>query len=753
MNATIEARQWRITGQVQGVGFRPFVYRLAQRFGLAGWVRNLTGDVEIVAQGDVAALAGFGNALVTEAPPLARVVIAECRTLAPQPCDGFAIRESGRGTEAHAQIPVDGFVCNDCLRELSDPNDRRYRYPFINCTQCGPRYTLIEALPYDRASTSMAGFVLCARCRAEYENPADRRFHAEPLACPDCGPRLEFVGADSNRIENNHDALAATVDALRRGQIVAVKGIGGYHLLCDAKDDAVVARLRARKHRPHKPLAVMFPPAGNDGLDAVRAMTTLTEAEATSLRDPARPIVLLGKRKPYGLSEHIAPGVGEVGVMLPYSPLHHLLLQDYGAPLVATSGNLHGEPVLTDNQEAGARLAGVADAFLHHNRPIVRPADDSVVRAIHGRTRPMRLGRGLAPLELELPFTLREPVLAVGGHIKNAVALAWKGRMVVSPHIGDLDHPRALTVFAEVIADLQRLYQVRSARVACDAHPRYASTRWARESGLPVMPVFHHRAHASALAAEHPDVEKWLCFTWDGTGFGEDGTLWGGEALLGRPGAWQRVASLRPFRLPGGEKAAREPWRSALALCWETGGDWPACPKDSSLLRQAWDHNLNTPSTSAAGRLFDAAAALLGANHHSSFEGQAPMWMEAMATADGDAIHLPLNLDRDGVLRSDWAPLLPALVDPHRSAGQRAAIFHASLARVIVDQAEKLHPTHGPFTIGLTGGVFQNRRLCETSIARLEQAGFAVRLHQQVPCNDGGLCAGQIVEAAVHDTG
>jgi hydrogenase maturation protein HypF len=742
----VAARRLVLAGRVQGVGFRPFVYRLAHRFGLTGWVMNATGRVEIYVEGPDDALRAFAHALIAEAPPL-----SQPRLLASEPAPAralarFEIAPSGAGA-ADIHVPPDFFACDDCVRELNDPKDRRHRYPFINCTQCGPRYTLIEHLPYDRPNTTMAGFALCPDCRHEYENPLDRRFHAEPVACPTCGPRLSFHDA-KGEITDTASALAACITALRAGRIVAVKGIGGYHLMCDARSDAAVTRLREKKPRPHKPLAVMFPWRGKDGLDAVREAVMPNAEQVRLLRDPMRPIVLVPKNASNGLSDRIAPGLNEIGVFLPYSPLHHLLLADFDGPLVATSGNISGEPVLTDNAEADARLKHVAEAFLHHNRPIARPADDPVYRIIAGVARPLRLGRGVAPLELELPFTLTEPLLAVGGHMKNTVALAWGNRAVISPHIGDLDAPRSLTVFEQVIADLQKLYGVTAQHIAYDAHPGYASTRFAKKLGLPLTQVFHHHAHASALAGEYPEVKNWLVFTWDGVGFGEDGTLWGGEALLGQPGNWKRVASFRPFRLPGGEKAGREPWRSAAALCWEAGMEWRDCPEDTTILRQAWGKLLNAPQTSAVGRLFDAAAAFTGLNYKSSFEGQGPMLLEAAVNGDAKPIALPLPVDAQGVLRADWAPLVPILMDTYRSRAEGAAIFHASLAQSLVDQAKALREKHGEFAVGLSGGVFQNRVLTERALTLLAAAGFDTRLGQQIPCNDAGISYGQIIETA-----
>ncbi|MDP1709239.1 MAG: carbamoyltransferase HypF [Gammaproteobacteria bacterium] len=752
--ATHCARSWVLAGRVQGVGFRPFVYRLAHDCGICGWVRNRSGQVEIFAQGDGASLERFGQRLLSDAPPLAQPQVLSSEHTPLLPLDEFSILPSTECAPAHVHLAPDYFTCADCLAELHNPGDRRYRYPFINCTQCGPRYTIIRRLPYDRANTTLAGFALCAQCRAEYQNPLDRRFHAEPLACPACGPQLSFKAAADKTIIGAA-ALAACVAALREGEIIAVKGVGGYHLLCDARSDAAVLRLRATKPRPHKPLAVMFPLHGADGLDAVREAAEVDAIAAQLLRDPMRPIVLVTQRSAANLSGHIAPGLDEIGALLPYSPLHHLLLEDFGAPLVATSANVSGEPVLTANEETQTRLAHVTDAFLHHDRPIQRPADDAVFRIIAGQPRPLRLGRGGTPLELELPFELSRPVLATGGHMKNTIALAWHNRVVISPHIGDLGTPRGLEVFEQVIEDLQTLYGVRAEKILCDAHPDYAGTRWARRwnrrSGLPLTQVWHHHAHASGVAGEFPAIKNWLVFTWDGVGLGEDGTLWGGEALLGGAGHWWRAASLRPFHLPGGERSAREPWRSALALCWESNQAWHNGPaEDTALLLHAWQRRINAPQTSAVGRLFDAAAALLGLVHTASFEGQGPMTLEAVSRAGAPPVNLPLQRNAHGLWRTDWAPLVPLLLDEHVAVAERASIFHASLAHALLQQARMLRDEHGVNDVGLSGGVFQNRILAEHALRLLQDEGFAVHLPRRVPCNDGGLSYGQIIEAAQH---
>jgi hydrogenase maturation protein HypF len=742
------ARRWRIGGRVQGVGFRPFVYRLAHHYELSGWVRNSGGAVEIHAQGFAELLGLFGEALLMRAPPAARARLLDVQPAPIEPNDGFRILASAPGADRHIHVPTDLYTCAECLAELRDPAARRYRYPFINCTQCGPRYTLIRSMPYDRPNTTLDRFTLCRDCAAEYSNPLDRRFHAQPLACAVCGPALNWRSGDRT-VCGNEPALAEALAALREGRVVAVRGVGGYHLLCDAANEAAVARLRARKGRPAKPLAVMVPWRGRDGLDYARALARLSPLESATLGDSVRPIVLAARRARAALAPGVAPGLRELALMLPYSPLHHLLLEDFGAALVATSANLSGEPVLIEPEQAEGRLGEVADGFLHHGRAIVRPADDPVFRAVAGAVRPLRLGRGTAPLELTLPLTIQVPTLAVGAYMKTTVALAWGDRAVVSPHIGDLTSPRGREVFAQVAHDLQHLYGIRAERIVHDAHPGFPNTRWSRESGLPTQAIWHHCAHASAVAGEYPSGAQLLCFTWDGVGLGPDDTLWGGEALLGGPGNWQRVASFRPFRLPGGERAAREPWRSALALCWECDHVWPQgedlC---GSLLRRAFDGGLNSPSTTAVGRLFDAAAALLGVCLNVSYEGEAPMLLEALCEDVAPPVLLPLACDAMGVWRSDWEPLLAALRDMRRSAAARAAMFHSSLAQALCDQALTVREHTGVTRVGLGGGVFQNRFLTERAHALLTAAGFEVLIPAQLPVNDAAISYGQLIEAA-----
>jgi hydrogenase maturation protein HypF len=750
--ATSYAVRLTLAGHVQGVGFRPFVYRLAREYGITGYVQNRLGEVEIVACGRHEVLRRFRNDLIRRAPPLSRPQLTKMLPMDTEAYTDFQISESSKDAAARIYVPPDYFMCDDCRRELHDPADRRYRYPFINCTQCGPRFTLIEHLPYDRPNTSMADFQLCEDCAAEYQDPLDRRFHAEPVACPACGPQLAFVRSGDPECYADA-ALAAAIAALRDGQIVAVKGIGGYHLLCDARNNHAVETLRDRKCRPAKPLAVMFPLTGQDGLDAVRRYVSPDRDAARLLVSPARPIVLASRTEATDLAAGIAPGLAEIGVFLPYSPLHELLLADFGGPLVATSGNISGEPVLTEVAEATARLGLIADAFLHHDRRIVRPADDSVYRSIAGKVRPLRIGRGVAPLELELPWRQRQPILAVGGHMKGTVALSWDNRVVVSPHIGEMDSPRSLAVFEQAAENLQSLYGITAERIVCDAHRGYTTHRWSRTQSLPVETVWHHHAHASALAAEAKLTGNWLVFTWDGVGLGEDGTLWGGEALVGAPGNWTRAASLRPFRLPGGERAGREPWRSAAALYWESGEDWPGCPDTQGLARYAWQQDINCPQTSAVGRLFDAAAAIICGQTEVSFEAQGPMFLESLCRRVRDPVALPLALGKDGIWRSDWQPLLAVMADKSLQPSVRAEIFHSSLASMLLQQARAIHDQSAIERIGLSGGVFQNRFLTERVTNLLKDAGFRVVLPEALPSNDAALSFGQAAELAAREHG
>lgn len=749
----ISARLIVLSGQVQGVGFRPFIYRLAIEHELTGWVKNCVGTVEIHVQGLAQNLDDFLGGIFTKKPPLAKPKLESDKSVDLGVFESFSILQSQSQGEARISVPTDLFLCDDCLAELNDASNRRYHYPFINCTQCGPRYTLIRNLPYDRANTTMADFELCPACLHEYEDPLDRRFHAEPVACPVCGPALTFHQA-ATLITDNEKALEKTVDVLHEGKVVAVKGIGGYHLICDATSTEAVIRLRENKHRPHKPLAVMFPSPPENPFEYAQKSLILNEDDKFFLLQAARPILLVKKRrlgnsKAGLLSEQISPGLNEVGMMLPYSPLHHLLLNKFAGPLVATSANISGEPVLIENQQVEQRLQHVADAYLHHNREIERPADDPVFKTIAGKPRPIRYGRGFAPIELTLPFELEQPVLAVGAHMKNTITLAWGNRAVISPHIGEMDSARSLEIFENTINDLQKLYDVKVENIICDAHPGYTTSRWARSQKLPLQHVYHHHAHASAAYYECHKNQAVIVFAWDGAGYGEDGTLWGGETFVGKPGQWQRVASMRPFKLPGADKAGRQPWRSAAALCWQTGQNYDTISGSTSkidpLLHQAWQRNINTPVTTSVGRLFDAAAALTGVCSNASFEGQGPMELEALAGDSEGFIGLALNR-AENLWITDWAPLVPALLDADLSIEQRATLFHVSMAQAILQQARVIRSEHAVDAISFSGGVFQNRVLTELATGLLSDDGFEVIVPELIPVNDAGISFGQVME-------
>jgi hydrogenase maturation protein HypF len=731
-------RRLRVRGLVQGVGFRPFVYRLAGELGLSGQVGNDSAGVFIEVEGPAAAVGRFEARLRSDAPPLARVDDIASVEAEAQHRPGFAIVESASTGPARTYVSPDIAVCADCLAEMHDPADRRYRYPFVNCTNCGPRFTITIRLPYDRANTTMARFRLCADCAREYHDPADRRYHAQPVACPACGPRLWYEDS-AGRVEGTDEALEAARSALQAGRIVAVKGLGGYHLACDAHLDAAVDLLRSRKARPAKPLAVMVA-----DLAAAEVIADIAPAEAGLLASPARPIVLL--RSKGALSPLVAPDHPLVGVMLPYTPLHHLLLQGMG-PLVMTSGNLSDEPICYDDGDARARLGAVADAWLCHDRPIHVPCDDSVVRWADGAELPIRRSRGYAPVPIRLPFEVG-PTLAVGGDLKNTFCLGEGRDAWMSQHIGDMGHVETLVAFERSVAQFTDMYGVIPARVVADSHPGYHTRRWAGEAAVPVQ---HHHAHVAAVMVEHqlPAGREVLAFAFDGTGYGPDGAIWGGEVLRAGYDRCRRLAHLAYVPLPGGDSAVRRPYRVALSLLRAAGVDWsadlpPAAaagPDELRVLDRQLERGVACVATSSVGRLFDAVSSLLGIRHVATYEAEAAVELEARAQPFLDRpARYRMALDPAGVIRAMVADLRAGV-----PVGAIAAGFHLALADLVADLAAEWAGPEVDATVALCGGVWQNAVLLGLTRARLADRGWRVLTHRQVPPNDGGLALGQLV--------
>ena len=729
----------RMRGRVQGVGFRPTAFRLAHELGLRGWVRNDAAGAEMALAGSAEALARFRAELPGRLPAAADVqTVEELGAPADLPA-GFEIRLSAAADGARvAGILPDLATCPDCLREIFDPADRRYRYPFANCTHCGPRFSILEALPYDRAHTTMRSFRMCPACAAEYGDPRDRRFHAQPNACPVCGPQLAWARATGPALAARDEALLAAAAALRAGRIVAAKGIGGFHLLADARNGDAVRRLRQRKRRDEKPFALMFP-----DVDAIAATCEVSAAERVWLESPAAPIVLLRRLAgAAGLAPEIAPGLPWLGAMLPYAPLHHLLLRELGFPVVATSGNLTDEPICTDNDEARSRLGDVADFFLLHDRPIARPLDDSVIATCAGAPIPMRRGRGLAPYTVPLPGA-PDGWTGAGAQMKSAVALAAGGNAVIGPHVGDLDHAGAARLWARSVADLADLHGLKPVAAAVDLHPDYASTQGAAEWGVPTERVQHHHAHIAACMAEHGLDGPVLGIAWDGTGLGPDGTVWGGEFLVCTRAEFRRAAWLRPFPLVGGDAAAREPRRAALGVLREMGSAVPPpgfAAAELVVLDEMLARGVNVVRTSSAGRLFDAVAALLGTCLKMSHEGQAAMRLESLAGA-APAEPYPFGWRGDEL---DWAPAVAEILRGGAPPATAAARFHETLAAMMAAAAAR----EGLRDVCLSGGCFQNRRLLAGAARRLAAAGFRVWRHRDVPPNDAGIAFGQLAVAA-----
>lgn len=773
-----------VEGTVQGVGFRPFVYRLARELELSGWVRNSMDGVLIEVEGAAETVDTFLHRLQAHAPASASVDAIHTSVVPVLDDRDFAIHRSTEPGRRALVITSDLATCADCLRELTGSSNRRFRYPFLTCTQCGPRFSLLTAMPYERANTTMGGFSLCSDCQAEYETESDRRFHAEPIACSVCGPRLCLWDDQGRAIECGEEALQQSEALLRAGRIVAVKGVGGFQLWVDAGSDEAVRRLRARKQRPDKPFALLF-----SSLEAIRAQCLVSSDEERLLRSPQAPIVLLRRRRDASLAEAVAPGNPYSGAMLPSTPLHHLLMQDLQRPMVATSGNRSDEPIVIDEREALVRLRGIADAFLVHDRPIARPVDDSVVRVMvkgfdtkgfesgdspKASVTILRRARGYAPQAIRLSDGLAQgigkgPVLAVGGHLKNTVALLREDRVWLSQHLGDLSTLEADTAFRQAVEDLQRLLEATPRFLACDLHPDYRSSAFAREVAsllsVPLTPVQHHHAHVASCMAEHGLDGEVLGIAWDGAGYGTDGQVWGGEFLMASYKRFSRFAHLRPFRLLGGEAAMREPGRSAAAVVWEIVGEqlpeyrlpsWDMASEERTRLATLLRSGVASPWTTSMGRLFDVVSSLTGLCHRPSFEGQAAMAVEfAAERAQVDerdfVAGYPLDLAEPAAHGSnlvvDWRPMMSAMLDDLRrgcAPEQIAVRFHAGLADAIVRVAQAA----GLPRVVLTGGCFQNGLLLSLARRRLEESGFAVYSHSLVPPNDGGLSLGQAVIAA-----
>jgi hydrogenase maturation protein HypF len=780
----------RVEGIVQGVGFRPFVYSLATRLGLAGRVGNDVTGVFAEVEGPAAVVREFLLSLEQDAPPLARIERVTTENLSLNGLPGFSIAPSEPGGQRSTLVSADSAACDDCLRELADPADRRFGYPFINCTNCGPRFTIVRDVPYDRALTTMAGFAMCAQCAAEYNDPADRRFHAQPVCCAACGPRLRLHDAAGTPLPG--EPLAATAGLLRQGLVLAIKGLGGYHLAVDAANESAAAALRDRKHREDKPFAIMVATVA-----IARKFCEVDEAAESLLTSSRRPIVLLPRLPGGQLAAAVAPGNRQLGVMLPYTPLHHLLVRLTACPIVLTSGNSSDEPIVYADEDAAARLGSIADAFLTHDRAIHIRTDDSVVRAFRGRASLIRRSRGYVPEPLSLGAPARRPVLACGAELKNTFCLAKGDRAFISQHIGDLENFETLRSFTEGIEHFRRLFDITPQVVAHDLHPEYLSTKYAAElTGVDLIGVQHHHAHIASCLADNGEQGPVIGVAFDGTGYGSDGTIWGGEFLIAGLAGFERAAHLAGVPMPGGAAAIRQPWRMAAAyldVAYPSG-----IPGDLAVARRnerRWDNvismarrGLNSPVTSSAGRLFDAAAAILGVRDLISYEGQAAIELEQLAdpaesgvyqagispagtgpggtgqAGTGPAGNGPAGNGHgapgravpgeDAPLRVSGADLIRAVTDDlvaGVSVGVISARFHNGVAAVIEEACVQLRERHGLATVALSGGVFQNLLLLNQAVRRLEDRGFRVLTHSSVPCNDGGISFGQAVVAAARD--
>ncbi len=746
-----------ITGVVQGVGFRPFIYNLAQKLDLKGWVLNSSDGVWIEVEGDKTSLNKFLKEIPLKAPPRAKIEKIETTGLSPKGYQDFVIKESKDEKGKFSLVSPDIATCQACIKELSDPADRRYRYPFINCTNCGPRFTIIKSLPYDRPKTTMKKFKMCPACQNEYDDPANRRFHAQPNACPECGPSLFLLIKKGKKfyLSKEKDPIKKTVSLLKEGKIVGVKSLGGFQLACDATKEKVVQKLRQLKRRPAKPFAIMV-----KDLKKLKQIAEVSPAEEKLISSPEAPIVLLLKKKPLEVAESVAPNNNYLGVMLPYTPLHHLLLKESDMILIMTSGNLSEEPICAENKEAEKRLGPLVDALLVHNRDIYSRYDDSVVRIFQKKPQIIRRARGYAPYPIFLPFKTR-PILAVGPELKNTVCLTKENYAFLSQHIGDLENQETYEVFQKTIELYQKLFRIKPEVIAYDLHPDYLSTRYALEHPLKEkVEVQHHHAHIAGAMAENHYFKEVIGFSFDGSGYGLDGTIWGGEVLLATPADFQRLAHFSYIPLPGGELAIKKPYRIALSYLYRYFPDkfeklseklfYFVSQSEAEIIKVQVSKKINSPLTSSCGRLFDAISSLLGVSQKATYEGQAAIELEMIANPQSSSSLPYLIEEKNGLYEVCFQPTFEKIIgklEKKEPASEIAGEFHQTIVEIIVDLSQKIRRLTGVKTVVLAGGVFQNLILLEKSFERLEKEGFKVLTKREAPVNDGGVSLGQAVVA------
>ena len=733
-----EAIKFLIFGSVQGVGFRPFIYRLAREYNILGWIKNVSGYVEIFAQGHVKDLNSFQQSISSRAPALAEIWKIQCKTAKKlENIRNFSIADSEHSIDANTSTK-DYVICDTCKTELFDKNNRRHLHPFINCTNCGPRFSIINNYPFDRSNTTYNEFKPCKKCEDEYNNCNNRRFHAQNINCPDCGPSI-YSNSDSSI--NNQSFISQCCKALNAGKIVTLKSTGGYKLLCDATSASSISRLRELKHRPHKPFAVMFP-----DIETISNYTQATPADIRFISSKENPVLIVPKssRK---LSDNIHPGLSEIAVCLPGNAIELMLLHYFSRPVIYTSGNISNAPIISSTSMAEESLKCVADLIIHHNLEISQATDDSIWKSTNGAHTPIRLSKGYAPVSFELSNNNERTVIALGAQMKNTVAIAHNDLAIVSPHMGDHNDFRNWQRTLRYIQTQQKQLNVKNPHYLIDKHSTYTSHQWVIQQSLEHSTILHHHAHASAVATNIPTDKNLLIFTWDGTGLGENNNLWGGETLFGRPGQWQRLASIRPFPLIGAELAITKVWRCAASVLWEIGYSYEVDVGELQLTKQAWKNKTNSPMTTSIGRLFDAAAAILGLVNEVTYDGQAAMLLEAGAIEKTeDFISLPFHENSEDFLESDWAKLVVFLTDTKFSVPYRATVFHNSLAHLILNQCLTVRKKYGVNNIGLSGGVFQNTVLLGKTKNLLKKYDFNCYNSRHLPSNDAHICYGQLIE-------